>query len=104
MSAPVTLMVCVNRRFGPTTPSCAGRGSEILADHLEAMIADRGLNVAIERSACQGRCAFGPAVRRLPQLEIFLQVTEADLPNIVASCAAVPSLRVAESDDLPPPI
>jgi (2Fe-2S) ferredoxin len=104
MAAPVTLMVCVNRRFGPTTPSCAGRGSEYLADRLAGMIADRGLDIAIERSACQGRCAFGPAMRRLPQLEIFLQVTEADLPNIVDSCSAVLSSKVAGADDLPPPI
>ncbi|MFD2261832.1 (2Fe-2S) ferredoxin domain-containing protein [Lacibacterium aquatile] len=104
MTASVTLMVCVNRRFGPTTPSCAGRGSERLADQLTAMIAERALDVRIERSACQGRCAFGPAMRRLPQLEIFLQVTDADLANIVDSCAALPSQKVAENDDLPPPI
>lgn len=99
------LMVCVNRRFGPTTPSCAGRGSVQLADRLEAMIAERGLDITIERSPCQGRCAYGPAMRRLPALEIYLQVKDSDLAAIVDACAAGASLKPPDEDDfLPPPI
>jgi (2Fe-2S) ferredoxin len=99
------LMVCINRRFGPN-PSCAGRGSVALADRLEAMVAERGLDIRIERSPCQGRCAFGPALRRLPDLEIYLQVSEGDLPRILDAAASGASLKppADEADTLPPPI
>ena len=43
-------MICINRRFRMDEPSCAGRGSEKLADELEAEILRRGIDLKVERS------------------------------------------------------
>lgn len=56
-----TIIVCVNRRSGHDTPSCAARGGEALAQALETAAA--GTGVTVTRLKCFGRCAEGPNVR-----------------------------------------
>ena len=60
-----TIVVCTNFRPFTTQPSCAQRGSEALADWLEAEIESRGLNARVDRSVCLGHCPIGPNVRLL---------------------------------------
>ncbi|CCQ73812.1 (2Fe-2S) ferredoxin domain-containing protein [Magnetospira sp. QH-2] len=66
-SAPAesTIVVCVNRRLPPQA-SCAGRGSESLADYMEAEIVRRALPVRVKRLVCLGHCQKGPTVRLVP--------------------------------------
>ena len=63
---PRILMICINRRFRMDEPSCAGRGSEALADRLEKEIQSRGINLTLERSNCMGYCRTGPTIRLAP--------------------------------------
>ena len=60
------LLVCVNRRLGLGAPSCAGRGSERLAERLEQRLAERGLNLELRRIHCFGECERGPNLRLTP--------------------------------------
>ena len=59
-------MICINRRFRTNEPSCAGRGSEALADRLEQEIQSRGINLIVERSKCMAYCRSGPTFRLAP--------------------------------------
>jgi NADH:ubiquinone oxidoreductase subunit E len=78
---PTTIMVCVNRRFRADEASCAKRGSEALAEALEAGIRERRIAIKLERSICMGHCQTGPTVRLAPGGRFFhgpalTQVTE----------------------------
>ncbi len=77
------LLVCVNRRLGAEAPSCAGRGSERLAERLAALLAERGLALPVETILCFGACSRGPNVRLTPGGAFFHGVTDADLPALV---------------------
>ncbi len=64
--APHTFAICVNRRLGADKPSCAARGSESIADAMEAGIRERGIQVGMERLVCFGMCMDGPNARLIP--------------------------------------
>ena len=86
---PTTLLVCINRRigmkFGREVPSCAGRGSEVIADLLERALSERGLGdqVAVERFYCFGQCEHGPNVRFYPGGTWFSGVVGDDVAAIL---------------------
>ncbi len=80
---PTTLVICVNNRFSSDQASCAGRGSESLADELEARIKDLGVQLTVERIRCFGMCAEGPNMRLYPDGAFFTGVKPADLPEII---------------------
>lgn len=65
-AAPHVILVCINRRFRGDQPSCAARGSEAVADAIEAGIVERNIDVRLERSICMGQCTKGPTVRFAP--------------------------------------
>ena len=71
---PTKLLVCVNRRFGAGQASCAARGSESVADAVERGIAERGLDLPVERICCFGKCQDGPNMRLAPGGEFFTGV------------------------------
>lgn len=98
MSDPCELWICVNWRPGSASPSCASNGAKKLADRLQRVIEDRGMAVDLVRSACHGRCSQGPSMRVLPDLEVFLGVTEDRLPVIVAALE-----RRQPKEAVPPP-
>ena len=81
------VLVCVNRRLGTETPSCAGRGSERLVERLAALLAARDLDVPVETMLCFGSCSQGPNIRLAPGGAFFHGVTEDDLPALVAQVA-----------------
>ena len=68
---PNILMICINRRLRIGEPSCAGRGSEALADHLEKEIQSRGINLVVERSKCMAHCRAGPTIRLVPRGKFY---------------------------------
>ena len=59
------IIVCTNLRTMANQPSCAGRGSEKLADYLEQEARNRGLPIVVERSICFGHCPKGPNFKPL---------------------------------------
>ena len=81
------VLVCVNRRVGADTPSCAARGSEQLAERLAGLLAAAGLEVPVETLLCFGSCSRGPNVRIAPGGAFFHGVSDDDLPRLVACVA-----------------
>lgn len=78
------MLVCINRRRGHDKPSCAARGSETIAEALEAGATAHGVQVT--RLKCFGRCAEGPNVRILGG-RFFRGATPGDVPAILAEAA-----------------
>jgi (2Fe-2S) ferredoxin len=60
-----TLYVCTNRRLG-SAGSCAGGGSATLRAELLRLLAERGLNWAVEETGCLGHCVHGPNIKAAP--------------------------------------
>ncbi len=96
---PTSFAICINMRFQADQPSCAGRGSEDIADALERGIKDRGIDIVLERLRCFGLCAQGPNLRLIPGGNFHHRVTMADVPALLdmleAACghrAAVPNI------------
>ncbi len=89
MSTPPAwrLLVCVNRRLGDRSPSCAGRGSERLVALLVERLATRGLDLPVETILCFGACSRGPNVRLAPGGAFFHEVDEAALDALVDAVA-----------------
>ena len=58
----VTIVVCVNERFGDK-PSCAASGSKEIANAIEEHISSNQLNFKVKRIQCFGRCFNAPVVR-----------------------------------------
>lgn len=77
------VLVCINRRFRGDQPSCAARGSEAVADAIEAGIADRSIDVRLERSICMGQCTKGPTVRFAPGGRFNLGTNLEDVPAML---------------------
>jgi hypothetical protein len=82
------LLICVNRRFGGTKPSCAVSGSEAIATAFERAFAERELDVRVSRSPCQSSCEGGPSVRLVPGPVMFLGTRLEDVPTVVERIAA----------------
>lgn len=86
---PSSILVCINRRigmrFGREVPSCAGRGSETLADLIELRLKERGLadRVEVERFFCFAQCEVGPNVRFFPGGTWFSGVGQEDVGAIL---------------------
>ncbi len=68
-------MICINLRPGSDRPSCSARGSAAVADALERGIAERRINITLERSVCMGQCTKGPTVRFAPGGRFHLGTT-----------------------------
>ena len=69
------LIICTNHRANPEQPSCAARGSLLLAERLEQAIAMHGWRIKLERFACLGRCQTGPAVKLAPGGRFICELT-----------------------------
>ena len=86
---PQSVMVCINRRFRGDQPSCAARGSEAIADAVEAGIAARRIAVKMERVICLGQCTKGPTVRFAPGGRFSLGIRLEDVPAILDELQAL---------------
>lgn len=89
LELPHTFAICINRRLGGDKPSCAARGSEAIADALEAGIRERGISVKIERLVCFGLCAAGPNGRLIPGGAFHKGLKPDDVPSLLDELARV---------------
>ena len=80
---PRILMICINRRFRMDEPSCAGRGSEALANRLEKEIQSRGINLTVERSICMGYCRTGPTIRLAPGGKFYFKPSDKEIAALL---------------------
>lgn len=78
-----SVIVCINRRYGPNAPSCAERGSEALADTLEQLLKEMKMEVEVKRIECLGQCERGPNLRIAPGGRFFSYLTAEDLPAVI---------------------
>lgn len=92
--SPLGVIVCVNERL-PGKPSCGGRGSQLLADDLERVMKQRGLQSTVERVYCIGRCREGPNVRIFPGGCFFHGVGPQDVAAILDNLEKVINIRSA---------
>jgi len=81
-----TLLVCVNPGVRPDRPACGRRGSEAIADALEAGIRERGIDIVFERLRCFGWCSRGPNLR-IEGGPAMYGVTLDDVPRILDALA-----------------
>ncbi len=96
---PHTFAICVNRRFGADKPSCAARGSEVIADALEAGIREQGIAITIERLVCFGLCMDGPNGRLIPGGDFRKGIKKEDVPALLDELARVCGAGGGESTD-----
>ena len=80
---PRILMICINRRFRMDEPSCAGRGSEALANRLEKEIQSRGINLTVERTNCMGHCRTGPTIRLAPGGKFYFKPSDNEIAALL---------------------
>ena len=78
------IVVCTNRRANPAQPSCGARGGEIIAERLEQRIRQAGLDIAVERFPCLGRCELGPNARLAPAGKFLCELDPDQLENAMA--------------------
>ena len=97
---PKTLIVCVNWRFQADQPSCAARGSEAIADALEAGIRARRIDVVLERICCLAVCEKGPNVRLVPGEDFRHGVALDDVPGILDDLERACGVREGETGPL----
>ncbi len=96
-------LICIHTRASGR-PACADRGSQELALALEKEIAQRGLQVPLERILCLGCCDQGPNMRIAPGREFFHHVTSADIPTIIDAiqrCATPVQTQTVEKSETP---
>ncbi|MBF0143713.1 MAG: (2Fe-2S) ferredoxin domain-containing protein [Magnetococcales bacterium] len=82
-----TVIACIKNRIG-SGPSCAGSGSEAIAEALEAALREKGMGVAVRRIQCLGSCKEGPNMRIAPGGPMFHHLTLADVPRLVEAISA----------------
>lgn len=98
--SPDTILICVNRRFKGDQPSCAARGSMAIAEAIEAGVAERRIDIKVERIICFGHCTKGPNIRFAPggrfNHETKLDDVPAMLDELQRTCGTL------KDDDGPP--
>ncbi len=83
------VLVCINERFHPSKPSCAGRGSREMLSLLRARLEAASLPVEVRELHCFGRCELGPNVRIAPGGAFFHGVDTARVDDIVTALQAL---------------
>ena len=78
------IVVCTNRRANPNQPSCGVRGGEVVAERLEQWIGEAGLDIAVERFPCLGRCELGPNARLAPAGKFLCELDPDHLETAMA--------------------
>ena len=98
---PRILMICINRRFRVDEVSCAGRGSEALADRLEKEIQSRGINLTVERSICMGYCRTGPTIRLAPGGKFYHGPSDDEISGLLDEAETLCGTTTDNDWDLP---
>ncbi len=78
------LFVCTNQKDAPKQ-CCANAGAMAMHAKIKEEIKKRGLNkkVRINKAGCLDQCSKGPAMVLYPMGKWYLNVTDADLPEII---------------------
>ena len=84
MSEEFSVVICIKNRFKLNSTSCAGSGSEAMADELERLLAGSGLDIEVKRVKCLGQCEHGPNLRIAPGGRFYHQLSMDDLPEVIA--------------------
>lgn len=84
MSEEFSVVLCIKNRFKLNSRSCAGSGSEAMADELERLLAETGLGIEVKRVKCLGQCEHGPNLRIAPGGRFYHQLSMEDLPEVIA--------------------
>ena len=95
------LMICINRRFRTYEPSCAGRGSEALADRLEKEIQSRRINLIVERSKCMAHCRAGPTIRLAPRGKFYHRPSDDEIDALLDEAETLCGTTTDNDRDLP---
>ncbi len=103
-SPPTSVVICVNRRFRADQPSCAARGSVEIADALERGIAERGIDILMERICCLGECTRGPNVRLVPGGSFYFGITLEDVPGLLDTLEKACGRKTREAPIGGPPV
>lgn len=93
-----SVLICINRRFHSDQPSCAQRGSEALAEAIEAGVRERRINVRVERIKCLGQCTKGPSVRFAPGGRFYLGTSIEDVAGILDELEDACGVRDEETE------
>jgi (2Fe-2S) ferredoxin len=80
---PEKLVMCVNRRFQLGQRSCAGSGSEAIADAIEQGILERRIDLGTERIVCLGQCTKGPSMRLAPGGRFYFEMLLEKVPELL---------------------
>jgi (2Fe-2S) ferredoxin len=84
MASAIRLVVCVNKRLGTGQRSCVDSGNLDYIAEIEALIEQAGLDIAIIKRECLGKCEQGPVMRIAPGGRFFTEINQASLPVIVS--------------------
>ena len=98
---PTALLICVNHRFKTGEPSCAGRGSEGIADTIEKAVIERRIDITVERIICLGQCDKGPTLKLVPGGRFILGTSPEMIPEILNELEVVCGRR-PEAEAGPP--
>jgi len=82
------IIVCVNQRVSPDTPSCGSRGGIEIAEALEIALSATDSTISVERFYCLGCCGQGPNLKFSPNGEFWHDVHLEDVPQLVSRAAA----------------
>ena len=79
------ILVCINHRANPNTPSCHARGSQQVLAQLSLQLKQENIKIAVEKVQCLGYCDKGPNVRLVPNGRFFHNVTSESLTEIITA-------------------
>lgn len=79
------ILVCINHRANPNTPSCHARGSQQVLAQLSLQLKQENIKIAVEKVQCLGYCDKGPNVRLVPNGRFFHNVTSESLKEIITA-------------------
>lgn len=83
MASVIRLVACVNKRLGIGQRSCVDSGNLDYIAEIETLIEQAGLDIAIIKRECLGKCEKGPVMRIAPGGRFFTEINRTSLPIIV---------------------
>lgn len=95
MASAIRLIACVNKRFGTGQRSCVDSGNLDYIAEIETLIEKAGLDIAIVKRECLGKCEQGPVMRIAPGGRFFTEINQTSLPVIVSEI----KILVAEREE-----
>ena len=96
MASEIRLVACINKRFGTGKRSCVDSGNLDYIAEIETLIKQAGLDIAIIKRECLGKCDQGPVMRIAPGGRFFTEINQTSLPVIVSEI----KILVAERNDI----